>query len=70
MQRDDNRHLKEENAALREEIVRMRLMMFGSSSEKIEKGDWIVTVEEEPQPEEPKEKSKAATEGSSANCVE
>ena len=62
MLRDDNRHLKEENAALREEIARMRLMLFGSSSEKMEKGDWIVTVEEEPQPEEPQEEPKAATE--------
>ena len=62
MLRDDNRHLKEENAALREEIARMRLMLFGSSSEKTEKGDWIVTVEEKPLPEEPKEEPKAATE--------
>ena len=50
MLRDDNRHLKEEIAALREEIERMRRMLFGSSSEKMEKGDWMVTVEEKPLP--------------------
>ena len=62
MLRDDNRHLKEENAALREEIARMRFMLFGSSSEKLEKGDWIVTVEKSPLPEEPQEEPKAARE--------
>ena len=49
MLRDDNRHLKEENAALKEEIERMRRLLFGSGSEKLEKGDWIVNVGREPQ---------------------
>ena len=59
MLRDDNRHLREEDAALREENARMRLMLFGSGSEKMEKGDWIVSVEEEPLPEEPQEEHRS-----------
>ena len=47
MLRDDNRHLRDRIIALEEEIERMRRMLFGSSSEKMEKGDWIVTVEEQ-----------------------
>ena len=62
MLRDDNRHLRDRIIALEEEIERMRRMLFGSSSEKMEKGEWMVTVEEKPLPEEPKEEPKAATE--------
>lgn len=73
MLRDDNRHLKEENAALKEEIGRMRRLLFGSGSEKLEKGDWIVSVEEvpaaskaqeqsQPEPNKPAEKPKESEE--------
>ena len=62
MLRDDNRHMKNRILALEEENQYLRRMLFGSSSEKMEKGDWIVTVEEQPLPEEPKEEPKAATE--------
>ena len=57
MLRDDNRHLKEQNAALKEEIERMRRLLFGSGSEKLEKGDWIVNVEEVPAASEAQEQS-------------
>ena len=59
MLRDDNRHLKEENAALKEEIERMRRLLFGSGSEKLEKGDWIVNVDEVPAASKAQEQSQA-----------
>ena len=59
MLRDDNRHLKEQNAALKEEIERMRRLLFGSGSEKLEKGDWIVNVDEVPAASKAQEQSQA-----------
>ena len=72
MLRDDNRHLKEENAALKEEIERMRRLLFGSGSEKLEKGDWIVASEAQEQsqtePNKPAEKPKES-EGRRKPCL-
>ena len=51
---DSNRHLEEENEALREEVAMLRRMLFGKKSEKL--------IHEKIALEEPEEQNKAASE--------
>ncbi len=56
----DNRHLKEENADLKEQLARVLRQQFGSKSERIEVGDLDIEIEEEPEPPATEPKAKPA----------
>lgn len=53
MQLDTKRHPEEENAALREEIARLRVLLYGKKSERVVAANLDLTLEEASAKDEP-----------------